>query len=895
MKNKGGISLITLVVTIIVMMILSGVVIMGLADNNPIQKAFDARTMTNIKAIESELHLYTVNSLSKGKQDIDLFPLLKDKNGKLVSADDYYDDSVKEKISKELAIVLSRLQLPLKASDDSDIVESQDINLEYFYILDTSVITSAQQYEGKLLMYCLGTDYMMLHLDGVKYDGKLNYVILPFGKDIRAQFITTTNNIFKLYSNGNLKALGQKNLISGQTVDDYSGTKSVDVLSKFPGYKKFKVSEQSAYVISADDKLYAWGKNKFNTLGTGTNYLIYDPIEILPGKKVKDVWSGTMNTYVLTIDGEIWAAGTNTKGALGQGNTSIYKKFVKIEGIENPLTIERILPSESWESNNVLIICNDRGTKTVYALGENTYNLFQNSGSNVTKVWKLSDKIPELKTADQIGFSGENVAYRKGTNLYVWGKGGHYGNIPFSTYLSTPTLVAENVATISETGNIGIYVGTDQYVYRCANRYVTADGRQTVYEYLKIGDTKVPNAKISDRGHIIVGTKIYYISGDVETRNLYLKAFNYTNVESFNLENFRDNTTYKGKDGVMYINAAWEITRPYNRIQTDSREIKKNVKFVAASQIGINIIDKDDRLWESLSKMSTKITKNINKLAVNRYCIALVTEDGQIYVKGSRFFGGDGDVEDNTDYENLVDSSNKPINNVKAVYLNTYESILAYITNDNKVYYTGHPWLRYFPGQTVNADTSKAPVIKDGITLYPSRLSSPKLDEIAPKIKDIKMTAMFKQALTITNVYILTTDGDVYSYGYSLTNGLGNKNVTDFERVNIPGKVRYIKAEEAYCMALLDNGDVYAWGYNTEGQFGSAKILGDIYLAPTKLNLPGKVMEFGLGEGFAVFGLMDGTVYAAGRNEYGQLGTGDTISTSNFVRAINLEDKLIEE
>ena len=44
-----------------------------------------------------------------------------------------------------------------------------------------------------------------------------------------------------------------------------------------------------------------------------------------------------------------------------------------------------------------------------------------------------------------------------------------------------------------------------------------------------------------------------------------------------------------------------------------------------------------------------------------------------------------------------------------------------------------------------------------------------------------------------------------------------------------------------------------------------------------------------LGDGFAVFGTYAGEVYGIGKNDYGQLGTGDNVGASIFVRCEELE------
>lgn len=61
MENKKGMSLIVLVITIIVMIILSGVVIIGLTDNNPIEKAREATFKTDVGTYKEELNSTIIN------------------------------------------------------------------------------------------------------------------------------------------------------------------------------------------------------------------------------------------------------------------------------------------------------------------------------------------------------------------------------------------------------------------------------------------------------------------------------------------------------------------------------------------------------------------------------------------------------------------------------------------------------------------------------------------------------------------------------------------------------------------------------------------------------------------------------------------------------------------
>ena len=65
MKTKKGISLMTLVITIIVIIILAGIIIVSITKNNPINAANEALFKENIDSFQSELSMYHINNYSK--------------------------------------------------------------------------------------------------------------------------------------------------------------------------------------------------------------------------------------------------------------------------------------------------------------------------------------------------------------------------------------------------------------------------------------------------------------------------------------------------------------------------------------------------------------------------------------------------------------------------------------------------------------------------------------------------------------------------------------------------------------------------------------------------------------------------------------------------------------
>ena len=80
MKNKKGISLITLVITIIVVIILAGVIIFSLTEKNPMDTANEAVFKQNISTYKEELDMYHLNQISKTSGSYDRTELNKTGN-----------------------------------------------------------------------------------------------------------------------------------------------------------------------------------------------------------------------------------------------------------------------------------------------------------------------------------------------------------------------------------------------------------------------------------------------------------------------------------------------------------------------------------------------------------------------------------------------------------------------------------------------------------------------------------------------------------------------------------------------------------------------------------------------------------------------------------------------
>ncbi|MCX6873797.1 MAG: hypothetical protein NTW21_08310 [Verrucomicrobia bacterium] len=142
-----------------------------------------------------------------------------------------------------------------------------------------------------------------------------------------------------------------------------------------------------------------------------------------------------------------------------------------------------------------------------------------------------------------------------------------------------------------------------------------------------------------------------------------------------------------------------------------------------------------------------------------------------------------------------------------------------------------------------------------------------------------------------TQSLALTSEGRVYACGSNYYGQLGDGTTTSrTEMVAVDGsgvlaglKVTAIAAGKYHSLALGEDGRVFAWGDNSAGQLGCGNQTGSMVPVAVDFSgaLAGKVVvgiAAGIGSSMAL--TADGIVYGWGANQYGQLGTGTTTSSS---------------
>jgi alpha-tubulin suppressor-like RCC1 family protein len=127
----------------------------------------------------------------------------------------------------------------------------------------------------------------------------------------------------------------------------------------------------------------------------------------------------------------------------------------------------------------------------------------------------------------------------------------------------------------------------------------------------------------------------------------------------------------------------------------------------------------------------------------------------------------------------------------------------------------------------------------------------------------------------------LTSTGAVYAWGYNAFGqlGVGTTKQSDVPLlVHLPAGViaTAIAAGKYHSLAVTSTGAVYAWGYNASGQLGNNSTITSTVPVLVALPTGVKAKAIGAGDSHSLAVADNGSVYAWGANNFGQLGNGTT-------------------
>nr|WP_199162681.1 fimbrillin family protein [Elizabethkingia sp. ASV34] len=265
-------------------------------------------------------------------------------------------------------------------------------------------------------LYATGrNDYGQLGLGDTKKRNVFTYV--PFGGgSIKKFYVGVVHNFFLTHS-GELYGFGAND--SGQL--GLGDRKNRHIPTKIPFFndkpiKKIVSGERHSLVLTESGEVYTAGHNDYGQMGNITSVGGFKTSWVkipLNEAVIKDIGAGTLTSHVLTESGELYGAGNNNFGQLGIGNNSNKSDFTLITNV--PASIDEVV---EFRDHTVLVTASGE----LYATGRNDYGqlgLGDTSNRNVFTHVSLTFPVKEVHPAASFNTfikSASGMFYATGDN-----------------------------------------------------------------------------------------------------------------------------------------------------------------------------------------------------------------------------------------------------------------------------------------------------------------------------------------------------------------------------------------------------------------------------------------------------------------------------------------------
>lgn len=647
--------------------------------------------------------------------------------------------------------------------------------------------------------------------------------------------------------------------ISGGAYTDPScAANGMDATMSLPGsgtyvtnVKAVSAGNNFTVALKKDGTVWAWGSNFYGQLGDGTNAQAALPVQVkdaagtgyLTGVSAITTGGGSgYHAIALKDDGTVWAWGYNSSGQLGDGTMTNRNLPVQVKDAAGTGVLTGAA-SIAGGGNHIVVSLTDG---TAWAWGYNNYGQL---GDATTTNRSIPVQVKDVTGADYFGGTAviaaggnQTVAIRVDGTVWAWGYNnlGQLGDGTI-TNRSLPIQVKDNAGTGYLSGVTAITGGNGHVVTVKTDGTIWAwGGNQNsqlgiTEEVARMTSRRLPAKVLADYSENALADVQTIVAGS--NHSIILKP---------------DGTVWAwGSNGNGQLGDG-TTTQRYLPVQVKDATGNGYLTGVTAIAAG------------------------------NSFTIALKT-DGTVWAWGSNGYGQLGD--------NTTTQRNLPVqvkDSAGTGYLTSMSAIAGggshaiAVKNDGTVWAWGYNTQGQLGDNTIN--NRSLPV----------------------QVKDPTGSSVLTGVSTVTgganHTAALKTDGTVWAWGYNFHGQLGDGTTT---QRNLPVQVKdtpgtgfltgvskIVSGSNSFHNdALKNDGSLWAWGNNNYGQLGDNTL--------TNRNLPIQVKDsagtglltsvasIGVGGNYTVASKIDGTAWALGQNNYGQLGDNSTTNRSLPVQVKN--------
>ena len=649
-------------------------------------------------------------------------------------------------------------------------------------------------------------------------------VLNPNGFEIISHPLS--NNIYKLYNNGELYGKGTKG-IGLQTSEEEMDKMDTEVFKKLElppeirNPKKIIEGEFTTYyVIDEKNKLWAFGSTgTYNRFGltqeeiesnTGREFVKLD----VNGEDVYDVWDKGNFMFVITTDGKLYAAGRNDYAQIGVGNTSSVDEFTKVKFEDSKYesldfkNIYQILGSSQygtiiWYNDSKKEKYTDEWYEASKFFVTSTYTIsFGNSAvetkdtslKSFRRIWHDESHGNDIDHTIKYLFVGAAVVMVDKDGKLTWsGYGANNGGIgetsSYSTSPNSPNFIEKEElkdvrfdrvwCSITNYNIIG--VDSEGYIWGRSSKNMAVFNEKT--EDFKFHKLENPpfNAKEDLKEVKVTGNNIFYLLNDGK---VYASgSSSYMGLGqgwSGTLNGFQLITNEKGGGSLPLVETLYggeSNLGPVDVKEHNGQRYTSN--FFLGNDKNIYITGNSTMMYmnDTIEKSWVKIADNVKYFSA--FGCSYISTDGELFVAGehSDYLGIGLGEDERVGVFKKVEKFGEEGEYGKAVkvvcdYFNTFV-----LTEENKLYATGldsYLGKSTFVGWNENSDQKVYVKILDDIIDFDCYSNN-----------------------TSTECYrsVVTSEGEVYMWGNNSRGSLGYWPSSDDKVVSKPKKISELNSE----------------------------------------------------------------------------------------------------
>lgn len=864
---KSGVSLITLIVTIIIIIVLAGVIILSLGENNPIGQARLAVNLTEVRTVQESLDLYIVSNL--------------DISGKLIS----YPTAENVKSSEIDNIMKERVAMK------QGVAITENIDYSTLFYLDREKLGITKVKEK---VYFIDTKDGTVYINnGIELENGVAYIlteamqISETPSKLSGEVFASGNNTYVLKENGDMYSVGETGLynpmfLSENNVYDVNTQPQKVDIGYEPGDRIYKMST-TTIIFKNNGDIYGLGGNTRGELGLGDTYPRYS-LTKLPLNNVKEIYPTTSGSiFVLLNDGTLLGAGNNETKVIKNTDELYINKFTNITYNLDGGSNNKISNIVNVGANYALMYV-ELANGEVWAWGKNEFGVLDVSlGEDATSIPIRKQEIEDLKAATSSGIkkmeSGNaqaNFVLLENGDLYSKGYGGYDGK-PSGSPTTVYGKVFSNVKDVYSTGTTSFLLDNNGDVYAWGNNATYSMGLEESRSYDLPTKLNIVNIVQLERLYALSGDgKLYRIgkTGDVLNKQIedipIMKELYSAGIsidETNNVWLSGDNSyaqllvADKGSKNILTKSSIVNVQNTKSSISTHVI-LKKSAEIYATGANQHN----------QISPLSVTFIIPPTKVDFGGTIIDYAVSERNLYV-----------IDSNNDLWGVGNNSYRQMGNIGATTVLT--KYTAQALKFSKVFASGRKVLALTTDGKLFAcgqDDYGEIGLGSGTGVFgSSRVAEFTEVTLDSDLNNIDFTKLEKIEFADTSSILLMSDGTVYGVGLNKYGelGLGDSNFrgrwTKNTFFNNKPKVIDIKSGSKFTLYLLENGDVYATGDNSFGQLGNGTK--NSTNTPKKVNIS-DVKSISAGSGHVIVVRNDDTAWSFGKGSHGQLGNGKIAS-----------------